>query len=459
MTRILIVDDNEDLQETYEMLLDSEGYVVEKASDGSTGLRAVARDHPDVVLLDMMMPDVDGLQFLARLPIECSAPLPQVIAMSGFEAYCDEALRRGARAFLHKPVEFDVLLEAVRAALRRQPLPESVVRHNAEDAVAARARATLLREELVAMLPPVTMLEVRARLRALVRWLHRYYGFGAALVQLAHENLLRIEASDGAPEPFREGFEYEQRLSYCDDVIDAGALVVLTDRVQHPVTHFSRHPGPAEVGIRFYAGVPLTTWSGAVIGTLCLVDMEPRVVHAEDLRLLAALGLHVAHALEELAAGLDAGDFVIDDEALFAAEMLPLFAQVAVQRAARRGGVIAAGIVQLTDPADADEAARACYAGASAPGVVVTRRGHDELAVVVVGRDEARRNLADTLAACVRAVDLRAVGSAFSRVTGAMRYEAASASSDVAARLLQLAADTRRTGLIQGALEARLESR
>jgi CheY-like chemotaxis protein len=457
MARVLVIDDNEDLQDTYELMLQGEGYEVRRASDGLSGLHAVASERPDVVLLDMMMPEVDGLQFLARLPLECPDPLPQVVAMSGFDAYREEALRRGAHTFLHKPVELDVLLEAVHAAAGRQPVAANVLRHNAEDVVSARARADLLRDELVQMLEPPTMLEVKARLRALMRWLHHYYGFGATLVQLEHGDQLRIEACDHAPLPWREGFEYPRNLSYCADVVDAGEVFALGDPLHHPAGRYSRHPG-TEAGVRFYAGAPLTTWSGAVIGTICLADIEPHVVHAEDMRLLEALGLHVAHALEELAAGLATDDFVIDEEGLFAPELLPLLTQVAVQRAARAGGVVAAGILQLAHIDDADAAARAAYEGASGPGVAVARRGIDELAVVVTGHGEARRTLADSLAACVRAVDVRAVGSAFCRLAAGSTPEVTGYDSDLAARLLELAAETRHTGLIEGALEARLQS-
>lgn len=458
MTRVLVVDDNEDLQDTYEMLLDSEGYEVRRATDGSSGLRAAATERPDVILLDMMMPDVDGLQFLARLPLECPAPLPAVIATSGFEAYREEALRRGAHAFLHKPVELDVLLESVRAASAREPVAANVLRHNEQDAVTARARASLLRDELVASLPAASMVEIKARLRALTTWLGRYYGFGATLLQLAYDDRLRVEAQRGAPLPWVEGYEYSRRSSYCEDVVDAGAPVLLGDTMHHPVRRFSRRPG-IEAGFRFYAGAPLTTWSGAVIGTLCMVDVEPHVMHVEDMRLIEALGLHVAHALEELASGIAADDFVLDEEGLFAPELLSMFTQVAVQRAARVAGIAAAGIAQLADPRDADLAARAAYEGAHGPGVVVVRRGIDELAIVVTGSQGTRRELADALAACVRAVDVRAVGSAFCKLAGGSYEDVTGYDSDLAARLLQLAAETRHTGLIAGALEARLESR
>src|SRR5262249_46027985 len=109
MTRILIVDDSDELQDTYETLLSDEGFAVDRANDGAAALRSVERWHPDMVLLDLMMPDVDGLQFLERMPTECKAPHPVVVASSAFPVG-EEALRRGAYVFLGKPVELDILL-------------------------------------------------------------------------------------------------------------------------------------------------------------------------------------------------------------------------------------------------------------------------------------------------------------------------------------------------------------
>jgi CheY-like chemotaxis protein len=442
MTRLLIVDDSEDQQDTYEMLLESEGYDIVKAADGAAGLRAVRALRPDVVLLDMMMPDVDGLQFLRRLPIECGPRLPPVIAISGFAAYRDEALRLGAFAFLSKPMEVDVLHSAVRNAVAAAPLPVEVVQHNREDVIASRARGEELRAELVAELTPLALDDIRVRLRALAEWLQRYYGFGGTFIQLLHGGELRIEAARGGLAPFVEGHSYPRELSWCSDVIDAGSTLVLCDPGHHPLPYFAHHP-QARGGIRFYAGVPLTTWSGAVIGTLCMCDLEPHVVHAEDMRLFEALGLHVAHALEEVASGADTDDFVIDVAALFAPEMLPLFVHASVQRAARTGGVVGVAIVRLADGSDADVAAHAAYAGTRGPGLVITRRGGDEIALVEVGHDgDAHDSLAAALAACRRAVAVSSVGSAWCRLAAGSRELTDGVDSDLCARLIALAAES-----------------
>jgi CheY-like chemotaxis protein len=442
MARILVVDDSEDLQDTYQMLLESEGYSVIKTSDGAAGLRAVAAERPDVVLLDMMMPEVDGLEFLRRLPIECTSPLPAVIAVSGFEPYRDEALRRGATAFLRKPIEIEVLFEAVRLALASAAVPADLLTHNQQNVLAARTRGEQLRGEIVKQLDEAALAAVKARLKALACWLQRYYGFGAALIQLLHGDELRIQVSHGGAPPWVEGFQYPCELAWCSDVIDAGSTVLLCDPMRHPLPYFSKHPEIA-AGFRFYAGVPLTTGSGAVIGTLCLCDFEPRELHAEDMRLLEALGLHVARALEKVASGVDPEDLMLDENALFGVEMLSLFAQIAAQRAARVRGTVGVGVVRLVDVGDAAAAAHAAYAGGHGPGLVAARRNDDEVALVVVDHDrDARDNLCAAVAACQRSVTVERAGIAWCAMTADPNEPGSRTASDVGAALIGLAAET-----------------
>jgi CheY-like chemotaxis protein len=438
MARVLVVDDSEDMQDTYELLLDGEGYEVFKASDGVAGLHAVCAERPDIVLLDMMMPDCDGLQFLQRLPIECPAPLPRVIAISGFEPYREEALRRGAAAFLRKPVDVDVLFGAVRAVEAERPVPAAVEVHNEEDVAVSRRRADELRSEIVGQLPGPAVDAIRTRLRALAGWLQRYYGFGATFVQLLRGNELRVEAARGGSPPWVEGHHYARQLAWCSDVIDAGSTVVLSDPLDHTLSYFSQHPEVA-AGFHFYAGVPLTTRSGAVIGTLCLCDVESHIVHAEDMHLLEALGLHVAHGLEEVAAGVDVDDFVVDDEGVFGSELLPLFVQVATQRAARAGGVVGIAIVRVVDPHQSEAAARAAYVDGRGAGLVVVWRDDDELALVQVGRDrDAHRNLRAALDACRSATAVRSIGTAWCRMApGSVE----AADSELSAQLINMASE------------------
>jgi hypothetical protein len=158
------------------------------------------------------------------------------------------------------------------------------------------------------------------------------------------------------------------------------------------------------------------------------------------MHLLESLGLHVAHALEEVAGGTDADDFVIDNDGVFAGELLTMFVQTAAQRAARAGGVVGVAVVRLADGEDAHAAARAAYAAGTGPGLTVVRRSDDEIALVEVGHDgDAHDRLAEALAACRDAVTVRSIGTAWIRLTAGSHE---SVDSDLSARLVGFAAES-----------------
>ena len=80
---VLIVDDSAAIMDAYHFVLVQAGYRVATAPDGAVGLQLAKELRPSIVILDMGMPKVDGLEFLERLPREVSAPLPPVIVNSG----------------------------------------------------------------------------------------------------------------------------------------------------------------------------------------------------------------------------------------------------------------------------------------------------------------------------------------------------------------------------------------
>jgi CheY-like chemotaxis protein len=448
MALVLVVDDSDDLQDSYELVLTAEGYDVAKASDGAAALQLVEELHPDVVLLDMMMPDVDGLEFLQRMPQECSRPHPSVVANSGYESYREEALRRGAHAFLSKPAELDVLRAAIASALAHAPLAAEVVAHNQDDVAAARARSARETGELVAHLAPDAFEKIKGRLRALASWLPRYYGFGAVFINIVRDQDLCIEAACSPWPLWHEGELISRERSYCGDVIDAGSTAVLTDPLHHPVQHFSAHQA-AVAGVRFYAGVPLTTSSGVVVGTLCMLDVEPHPVHAEDMRLLETLGLRVARGLEQMANGAGAEDFILDDQALFSAELLPLFLESGIRRAARNHGVVGVARVRVGSEAQAHAVARACYEACPWPGLVAVRRDAQEVVLIEIGDEaDAARILDEAVAICRRTVAVQSVGSAWCTVTAeAFDGQHGGAIGAIGAHLLAMAAEASSAGL------------
>lgn len=339
MDRVLVVDDSEDQRQALEMVLTDAGFEVVGAADGVAGLRLAQELRPDVILLDMMMPEMDGLEFLSRLAARPSAP--PVVANSGFAAFRAEALRRGAHAFLIKPLSIDTLLAALRSALARRPVPPSVVAENEANVERAREAALRETEDVVGRLDERGMSAVREPLERIASWGASYFGHGQCLVTLLRGPNCWVEAARAAPAAstdFQVGQQAPREDFFCDDVIAAGSTLVLTDPAHHPCHHFARHKA-LDYGTRFYVGVPLTTPSGAVLGTLCLVDGRTHEFHGEDMRVLEALGLAAAR-------GLQTGVWPLDDRGAFGREYLDLFVDVAATRASRDSGACVAVTVE-----------------------------------------------------------------------------------------------------------------
>ena len=120
--RILVVDDEPQLIRVLRTGLKSRGYDVRGASDGESGLESFKEWHPDLVITDLAMPNVDGLEFCRRLRAISQVPII-VLSAKGEEKTKVEALDIGADDFVTKPFGIDELLARVRASLRRANAP------------------------------------------------------------------------------------------------------------------------------------------------------------------------------------------------------------------------------------------------------------------------------------------------------------------------------------------------
>ena len=117
MTRVLAVDDDPAILRTLQINLRARGYEVEVARDGRSALQVVDDQAPDLILLDLGLPDLDGLTVLDRVRSFSRLPIIVVSARQGSDDIVD-ALDRGADDYLSKPFGMDELLARVRAALR-----------------------------------------------------------------------------------------------------------------------------------------------------------------------------------------------------------------------------------------------------------------------------------------------------------------------------------------------------
>ncbi|MGO9097641.1 MAG: response regulator transcription factor [Bryobacteraceae bacterium] len=123
--RILVIEDEKRIAEFVARGLDSAGYSVDSAGDGAGALEMINSADYDLILLDLMLPDMDGLTVLEK--IRARQTSPPVLILSALGAVDDrvKGLEHGADDYLSKPFSFTELLARVRALLRRgQPLPE-----------------------------------------------------------------------------------------------------------------------------------------------------------------------------------------------------------------------------------------------------------------------------------------------------------------------------------------------
>ena len=107
MTRILVVDDHEDNIELLRARLEARGYEVEAAMDGQEALDKVRASPPDLMLLDVMMPRIDGIEVTRRIKGDSSLPFIPIIALTAHALASDreKAMEVGCDGYLAKPCE------------------------------------------------------------------------------------------------------------------------------------------------------------------------------------------------------------------------------------------------------------------------------------------------------------------------------------------------------------------
>jgi two-component system cell cycle response regulator len=132
--RLLIVEDSATMRRVMRRFLESTGYVIFEAGDGEEALRLAARERPDVILLDVQIPLLDGFGVLASLQTDAALseiPVVLVTARSQAEDVAD-GLHRGAHDYLRKPFQQPELIARVQAAMRTKALRDELHARNAQ---------------------------------------------------------------------------------------------------------------------------------------------------------------------------------------------------------------------------------------------------------------------------------------------------------------------------------------
>ena len=132
--RILIVDDHEDNVELLRLRLEAWGYRTDCAMDGASALRSVYQAPPDLILLDVMMPEIDGIEVARRIKADASLPFIPIIMQTALDSieHKVEGLDAGADDYITKPIHFSELQARVRSLLRIKALQEKVANRERE---------------------------------------------------------------------------------------------------------------------------------------------------------------------------------------------------------------------------------------------------------------------------------------------------------------------------------------
>jgi len=117
--RILVVDDIEDNVFLLQSMLTEEGYEVDSATNGKSALAKIEASPPDLVLLDAMMPGMDGYEVTRRIRQNKKLPFIPILLITAYEnANVPEGLNLGANDFIRKPIDYDELMARINAFLR-----------------------------------------------------------------------------------------------------------------------------------------------------------------------------------------------------------------------------------------------------------------------------------------------------------------------------------------------------
>ncbi|QHK19063.1 response regulator [Pseudarthrobacter psychrotolerans] len=152
-TSVLVIDDDPHLLKALRITLQAHGYAVDTAADGGTALRAVSHRPPDVMILDLGLPDLDGADVLRELRRWSNLPVLVLSARHGSSDKVD-ALDAGADDYITKPFGLDELLARLRALLRRVPEPASVPTVAASSFTVDLSRRQVTRDGDVVRLTP-----------------------------------------------------------------------------------------------------------------------------------------------------------------------------------------------------------------------------------------------------------------------------------------------------------------
>jgi CheY-like chemotaxis protein len=284
--KILVVEDADELRRAYERALTTEGFDVKAVALAEDALEIVRAWRPDLVITDLFMPGMGGLELITRLRRELAPPVPPIIAISGFSDSRGAALSVGASRFETKPLTSAELLQLVEDTFARARSPHlrptSVLRER-RAATRAIGEATLTKY----LTEDPGFLD---RVRSMTHVIARFFGHSSVLVFILQAGKLRLIASSSAAFPLDT--DAADVLPIMNDVVESEANLVVTDGVSQ---WFARQPGMADA--RFLVAVPFVV-AHASVGALGLIDRMPHAFSGAAVGILEDLTRRSAGAMQ-----------------------------------------------------------------------------------------------------------------------------------------------------------------
>ena len=300
MPYALVVDPDPIRLSDYRHLVESLGFVCIEASDGALASAALlANGPPGLVIAELGLPKKDGFAVLREVRGLATPAQAPVIAVSAFRELRNTAVQLkdelGITALLAKSAPMSSVHRAVEAALaqRAQPAPEPE-RASADEAERERERL----EVLAAMGLETEPLD--DRLQQLVGETARDFGVPISLVTLVTQDKQWFKAHVGLTGALLANRGTPRDWSFCQHVVQGNAPLVIPDAAVHPA--FARNPLVRDGSVRSYAGAPLVTPRGEVLGSLCIIDTRPLAIGAKDVEALVVRARAVAGELELISA-------------------------------------------------------------------------------------------------------------------------------------------------------------
>ena len=117
--KILIIEDSDDTREMMAKLLELESFTVVTARNGQSGIEQASSERPDLIITDINMPILNGIEMTRRLRAEPELKAIPILALTAYgDNLANEAIKAGANQVAIKPLEFDALIEAIKRLLR-----------------------------------------------------------------------------------------------------------------------------------------------------------------------------------------------------------------------------------------------------------------------------------------------------------------------------------------------------